>query len=237
MNADLVVINAKGDRLKVKDLIVNKVDVPLAELLDEKSYQTLLTFKNKEYIMNEKEKDAAFYGLLDCLLAFLCDWRVTEFESNCESHWTVTKLSATLSAFVNFEDLKEMQTSFCRRSLIFPVVRNFDLSLKVIEDLKACMFIGKKMLLKLLLLIRQLFSSSNPKYLLNNVFIDDYCIFVQQLEDKYIREKLAELSHTKVYYEDLGFPDIDDEEEIKQDKEENSGVEQEQPTDDLEDLN
>lgn len=215
----MVVLNNKGDKLIIKELIKNKVDLSLIDLLDEKTYHELLSIKNREYLMTPEARDMAFYGLLDCVLAFLYDWRVTEFESNCESHWTITKISATLSAFVTYESLKEMLISFSRRSLTYPFYRHFDISLKVIDDLKMTLLVGKKMLLKFLLTIKNTFNTNNPKYLLNNIYIDDHCVFVQQLDDKYIKEKLNDLIKTKVYFEDLGFPEIDDEDDKGEEEE------------------
>ena len=212
MTSNLVIYTTKGDSLTVEEMVKSRLELALPDLLDAKTYHTLLALKNKEYLMGPAEKDAAFYGLLDCVLGLLYDLRITDFEGNCESHWTITKLSATLSAFVKHNSPRAVLTSFCRRSLVFPLYRCFELSLKVIEDLCMCLFVGKKLLLKLLLQIRAVFNANNPKYLLNNIFIDDYCVFVQQLDDQYIKDKLAEVMKVRLSFEDLGFPDVEDDE-------------------------
>lgn len=208
-NRELLISDKNNNKIKVKDLIINSIDMPLIDLVDDNTYHVLLNLKNREYIISNNERDAAFYGLIDCILAYLYDLRVTDFEGNCESHWTIAKLSATLSCFVKYASFKEVFISFSRRSLVFPIHHNFELSLKVIDDLKMLLFIGKKMLLNFVLHIRNIFNANNPKYLLNNIYIDDYCVFVQQLDDKYIKDKLNELMQIKIYYEDLGFPDVE----------------------------
>jgi protein SHQ1 len=52
------------------------------------------------------------------------------------------------------------------------------------HPLKTKLFSGKRQLLKCLLDIHRLFSQSNPRYLLNRLFIEDYCVWIQEADDK-----------------------------------------------------
>jgi protein SHQ1 len=47
------------------------------------------------------------------------------------------------------------------------------------------LFSGKRQLLKCLLDVHRLFNKSNPRYLLNRVYIEDYCVWIQRADDKY----------------------------------------------------
>ncbi|EFO93576.1 hypothetical protein CRE_02622 [Caenorhabditis remanei] len=71
------------DRMKLKDLRKTKI--------------------SKIWATNEE----IGISLLDILYGYLYDQRVNQWESNCESGWTVAKLSSTLSYFVKFGSVKE----------------------------------------------------------------------------------------------------------------------------------
>lgn len=103
----------------------------------------LKDFPNKEYLLNETEKRTVLLGLVDVLFAYCYDQRTTNYEGNCESGWTISKLSATLSWFHVFESEKEVVLSVFRRSVVYPLYRNFELTQKVFEDLKDLFKLGK----------------------------------------------------------------------------------------------
>jgi len=49
-------------------------------------------------------------------------------------------------------------------------------------------FSGKRQLLKCLLGVHCLFNLSNPRYLLNRLYIEDYCVWIQEADDKYLMD-------------------------------------------------
>jgi len=76
---------------------------------------------------------------------------------SCESYWSILKISSVFSNHVNFKNSKDVFVSFIRRSLLYPLNRNFELSFKVISDLKMVLMIGKNFILKVLLNLRDEF--------------------------------------------------------------------------------
>ena len=86
-----------------------------------------------------------------------------------------------------FTSLKDVAVCFLRRSLSYPLYRHFKLSLKVIEDTVNIFKQGKKSLLKSLLDIFQLFAKSDPRYLLNQLYIQDYCIWIQNCSEETLK--------------------------------------------------
>jgi len=190
-----------------------KLDLPMNELLSQKAYDKLLSFKNKAILCDDTQTKSNCLAIVDILLAFLYDWRTTDFELNCESHWTINKLSATLSCFVEFDSLSQVVISFHRRALTFPLYRCFELNEKVVGDLGLVLAAGKKFILKILLEIFRNFELNNPKYLLNKLYIEDLCIWLQKTDDKLWQDILKELEGLKIEFEDLGLPDIDLEED------------------------
>lgn len=71
-----------------------------------------------------------------------------------------------------------------RRSLCFPLYRNYKLSLKAVEDTAAILKSGRSSILKCLLTVFQLFNKSEPRYLLNQLYIQDYCVWVQNCSNE-----------------------------------------------------
>jgi protein SHQ1 len=47
------------------------------------------------------------------------------------------------------------------------------------------LFSGKRQLLKCLLDIHLLFNQSSPRYLLNRIYIEDYCVWIQGADDNW----------------------------------------------------
>lgn len=57
--------------------------------------------------------------------------------------WTISKLSPTLSFLVKWKTVKEAVVGAVRRSLCFPLYRHWELSMKVLDDLKFLVTKGK----------------------------------------------------------------------------------------------
>jgi protein SHQ1 len=217
----LTFFDSGNNEICLKDYIQKQTDLQLTDLLAQKSYDKLLSLKNKAILCDEAQNRTNFLAVTDILLAFLYDWRTTEFEMNCESHWTINKLSTTLSCFIEMMSVKEVLVSFHRRALTFPLYRCFELNERIVDDLWLVLEAGKKFILKILLEIFRNFEVNNPKYILNKLYIEDLCIWLQKSEDAKWLEILKELKETTVEFEDLGLPEIDlddDEEEETEDQ-------------------
>ncbi|KAK3102147.1 hypothetical protein FSP39_009168 [Pinctada imbricata] len=142
----------------------------------EEENETMRNLPRKEY--NDSET-ALYLGLVDILCAYAYNVRTTEGENNVESAWTVCKLSSTLSWLESFEDLEAVASSFMRRSLCYPLYRNWNLSMKVLQDTAHLLCRGKQTILRILLEIHSLFSESYPRYILNDLYVKDYSVWIQ----------------------------------------------------------
>lgn len=145
--------------------------------------ERLKDFPLREYILTPNDQQALYFGLIDIIAAYCYDHRTTEGDPTSESAWTINKLSATLSWFEVYATLNDALLAFMRRSLCYPLFRNYDLSVKILRDVQILLLLGKRQLLKCLLDIHQLFSQSSPRYLLNRVYIEDYCVWIQGADD------------------------------------------------------
>ncbi|XP_069141108.1 protein SHQ1 homolog isoform X2 [Argopecten irradians] len=154
----------------------------------------------KEFLLDEKQLIGVYLGLVDLLFAYAYNHRATEGEDNVESAWTICNLSATLSWLDVFHSLDDVVVSSLRRSLCYPLYRQWALSVKVLSDTRQILQLGKGYILKCLLEIRELLTHRYPYYILNDLYITDYCVWIQTASDKRLAsltDALAQISVKK----------------------------------------
>ncbi|PSN51813.1 Protein SHQ1 [Blattella germanica] len=177
---------------EVTEAVINYQPVWLQENFDSTVSLTEEEFDRlKEIPMNVWSKDtrmSIYLGTVDILLAYCYDNRTTEGDPTSESAWTINKLSSTLSWLQKFKDLKSVLASFMRRSLCYPLYRNWNLSLKVVEDVESLLRCKKLYLQKCFLGIHSMFNNSEPRYMLNRIYIDDYCHWVAHADEKILNQ-------------------------------------------------
>lgn len=167
--------------------------------------EDLLKLPRKRYILDKQQKTMAYLGLLDILFAYAYDHRTTESENNVESGWTISKLSSTLSWLDSFVDMRSVVLACVRRSLAYPLYRNFRLSLLVWKDVVCILRRGREYVLKCLLQTRRLLLDEDDHYLLNQLYVDDYCCWLQSTKQKVLACMVEELDAIKVRKEDVEF--------------------------------
>ncbi|XP_020023903.2 protein SHQ1 homolog [Castor canadensis] len=166
---------------------------------EEEKYQ-LRKFVNKSYLLDKNAHRQVYYSLIDILLAYCYEIRVTEGEQNVESAWNIRKLSPTLSWFETWTNVHEIVVSFGRRVLCYPLYRHFKLVMKAYRDTVKVLQLGKNAVLKCLLDIHKIFQENDPAYILNDLYISDYCVWIQKTKSKKLTalaEALREISLTK----------------------------------------
>eukprot|EP01080_Neovahlkampfia_damariscottae_P009903 gene9903-2225_t len=147
---------------------------------NDKEERILLNLPKKNFLISNP--GLVYITLVDILLSYCYHGR-TMSENNVESAWTLSKLSSSLSWFEEFSKIEICLFSFLRRVLTFPLYRNFDLGIECIKDVSKVLKLGKTFVLKCLLDIKDIFEHDQEKYLLNKLFIDDYCIWIQKTND------------------------------------------------------
>ena len=154
-------------------------------------------------LTSSRERRVALLSVLDVLLAAAYDARTTEGESTVESGWTVNKLSATCCCFVEFESVFDVVVSFVRRSLIFPLIRNWDLAMKCVDDVIETLLTfstsegsgrsgAKVAVVKQLLDVYKIFVVGDPRYILNDMYIVDMILWTQSSD--FSQSKIAKLT-------------------------------------------
>lgn len=157
----------------------------------------------KEYLLDKQLVLSLQLGLVDILFAYAYNKRVTEGEDTVESGWNISKLSATLSWFEEFWSLEQMVRSCFRRCLIYPLYRHWGLAQAVLRDVIQILQLGPRYVLRCLLEIHGIFSHHDFRYILNDLYITDYAVWIQSICPKRLQSLADALKQVKVRKADL----------------------------------
>ncbi|EAS07700.1 SHQ1-like protein (macronuclear) [Tetrahymena thermophila SB210] len=164
-------------------------------------WNQLKKLPNKEFIINNKNK--CLMEIIDILFAFAYELRCMGGEFSCESAATINYLSSVLSCFICDNTLNEIIRQCYRRALTFPMLRNFKLIQQAQQDLVIILQSGRAGVLKTLLQIKYLFEVNEPRYHLNNLYIEDFCIWVQTLKDEDFQNLAGQIQQIEINKKDL----------------------------------
>lgn len=172
---------------------------------DANERELLTRLSARSYLMTKGDKLRCILGLVDLIFAWAYHNRVSEGELHSESGWTMAKLSSTLSYFEEFTSMKSVMNSCVRRALIYPLYRHFDLALQCWVDVADIFRTGRKQLLKCLLDIHNaLKRDADARYILNELYIKDYMIWLQrQCKNERLLEIADKMRQTTVTKEEL----------------------------------
>lgn len=192
----------------------------------------MLDLPKKSYLIPEEYKIEIYLLIISLLFAYHFDLRETEGDHNIESAWTIGRLVAQFSCLdskinINTGDnpLRAMIITCIRRSLCYPLHRNYDLSMKVWDDVYYNLRGGKRLVLKSLLDLKELFRFHDIYYVYDHIWMKDLCSWMlnemgemplRQLAHDLKRE-LESIDKTTITFEKVDTearePDSDDEEE------------------------
>lgn len=166
--------------------------------LSDTQRNVLKSFGNKEYLLSKEDRKSAFLSLIDIIYAYCYSARTNLGEENPESAWLINKLASTLSWFRNFDTFDETILTCVRRSLCYPLYRRWDLSALLLSDVRKIFENGCVCLLTCLLDIHAMFNSSEPRYVLNQLYIKDYCVWIQQLKSTHFEAAVKLFDSLKI---------------------------------------
>uniref|UniRef100_A0A3P9K3E0 Protein SHQ1 homolog n=1 Tax=Oryzias latipes TaxID=8090 RepID=A0A3P9K3E0_ORYLA len=169
----------------------------------EEEREQLRRFTNRSYLLDKTSRRQAWLSLVDILLAFCYEVRSTEGEHSVESPWTIRKLSGTLSWLETYSSLQDVLVSFGRRVSCFPLYRHFALVTSAIRDAAKIFQSGKACVLKCLLEIHKVFRQNEPAYILNDLYITDYCVWIQGVKSKKVGSLATALQKAMLQKKDL----------------------------------
>lgn len=94
-----------------------------------------------------------------------------------------------------------------RRTLVYPLIRSFELARHCLDDVIKIFEQGKCAILQCLLQIRRLFLDEEHRYLLNTLYLNDYCLWIQtDCQTKWLNSLVDAMKQMKKNFneEDLG---------------------------------
>ncbi|KAF1583853.1 hypothetical protein FQV11_0016208, partial [Eudyptes moseleyi] len=174
-------------------------------VFSEEEREQLRKFTNKSYLLDKRSRHHVYLGLIDILLAYCYEICVNEGDKNVESSWNVRKLSATLCWLESFTSIHDVLVSFGRRVLCYPLHRHFGLVTRAFNDTVMILQLGKAAVLKCLLDIHKIFMENDPAYILNDLFITDYCVWIQKTKSKKLAALSESLRKTTLAKSHIGF--------------------------------
>uniref|UniRef100_UPI003590117F protein SHQ1 homolog n=1 Tax=Myxine glutinosa TaxID=7769 RepID=UPI003590117F len=171
----------------------------------EEEKEAMLKLPRRKPCLLGQARQEALLGMVDILLAYAYDARTTEGEPTVESPWTIRKLSGTLCWFETFHSLHEVLVCFVRRVVCYPLFRRFDLALQAVADAADILKLGRRASLKALLAVHRLFRQNDPAYILNDLYLTEYCVWIQHLSSKRLKSFGEAVSSEQLCKEELGF--------------------------------
>ena len=206
-------------------MTLNKVKLNLLQEDDKLDFEDsksdlIQLSENQQKIYFMQSFNFEFYlQVIDLLFSYLFDFRINDFEQNSESGWNINKLSNLLSCHVNYKNLffsfaeeppfdlieeliRRLLASCYRRVLSYPLYRSLDLCVKIQnDDLAFILNEGKSYVLKCLLNIRIAFEKSEPRFILNQIYIDQLIRWVQFSNDSIWKVIAAKIMSKEIQIE------------------------------------
>ncbi len=207
------------DNFQENEMLFNENELQILKEVNKVNLDSMINNLNHN---NNNFCSLKFYlNIIDILFAFIYDCITTEFEHSSESGWTINKLSSTLSNLIDFnknyysqskhisfdilnELIKNLIISCYRRLLIYPLYRNFKLCEKVKNNVIEILSKGKFGLTKCFIIIKKIFEKSEPRYLLNTLYINPLLKWIQFYSEEKILNILIEvIKNIKIEKDDL----------------------------------
>ncbi|KAI3370448.1 hypothetical protein L3Q82_025211 [Scortum barcoo] len=206
---------------------------------DEEKEQ-LRKFTNRSYLLDKTSRYQVWLSLVDILLTYCYEARSTEGEHNVSRvtmDYQKTQRDSLLagdrrrrkpsSQSQTYSSLQDVLVSFGRRALCYPLYRHFAMVSAAVRDTAKILQSGKACVLKCLLDIHKVFRENDPAYILNDLYITDYCIWIQRVKSKKMAALAATLQKASLQKKDLELELEELEEAATMVAEEEEGEEQE----------
>ena len=188
-------------------MLVQWVPAPDPAELPQDLQQLLQQLAHRRYLpaASAQAEAARWLGMADILFGEAYDARSTMADPNCESWWAISKLSSTLSWLDKFDDITKLKRAGVRRALVFPLYRNFELAMTVWADVARTLRSGRASVVARLLRVKELLDHTEMKYILSKLYLEDYCIWVQQQPEGRFVELADALDGVNLQKEHVGF--------------------------------
>lgn len=205
--------------------------------------EKMLQLPKKTYLITKEYQSELLILIVSLLFGYHFDLRENLGEHNIESAWTIGKLCPQISCldskisiqneFNKDNSLKAAIITSIRRSLSYPFHRHFGLTMKVWDDVYYNLRGGKRLILKSLLDMKELFRFHDVYYVYDKIWFQDLSAWLisDQVSEMTIRYLAHDLKREleKVDKSDITFEKISAEEKdgMEDDREPDSDDEDE----------
>ncbi|KAG7840386.1 hypothetical protein KL942_002337 [Ogataea angusta] len=173
--------------------------------LTTEEHERMMDLPRKSYLVDNVRP--LYYTIVCLLYGYLYELRQNEGELTVESGWTVGKLVPQLSSLdsqliqsnnkTETNMLRVIALTMARRSLCYPLIRNYEMVTTVWEDVYCTLRCGTKAVLKTLLACRELFRFHDIYYIYCKIWLDDLCSWtLNNASDTVLRNLGHELRKT-----------------------------------------
>jgi SHQ1 protein len=156
---------------------------------------TLVKLPRREYLA---DADASAAGDLAGIIYASCyDLRATLGERSVESAWAISRVSPTLAFLDQMPSVEAALRAAYTRALIYPLYRHVGVADAVLSDVKALFATGgntevlRARLMRTILDVMLIFENSTVLRIFSDIFMTDYLIWVQHVDD----QVLVKLAH------------------------------------------
>lgn len=186
--------------------------------------EKMLQLPRKNYLVDDSHKPQLYVLIASLLFAYQYDLRENEGEHNIESAWTVGKLVpqfAFLDSQIHISNESSNDTilraaiiASVRRALSYPYHRNYKLARAAWNDAYYTLRGGKRMVLKCLLDLKELFRYHDVYYVYDKIWLEDLCLWFigDQVSENLIRTLAHDLKKEvdALQKSDITFEKVDD---------------------------
>lgn len=185
--------------------------------------ERMIQLPKRSYLIEDSYKPQLWMLLITLLFAHQFDLRENEGEHNIESAWTIGKLVSQFSCldsqiFIPNEAssnlLQATIITATRRSFCYPFHRHYGLTRKAWDDVYYILRSGRRVVLKCLLELRELFRFHDIYYVYDKIWIEDLCLWI--LSSDVSENSLRHLAHDfkrtldNLQKSDVTFEKVDD---------------------------
>ncbi len=150
----------------------------------------------KTYLINDIKTQ--YLTILSILYSYTFEQIENEGNHTTESYWTIGKLTPQIAmldqqillseSMSEFSQIKAIIVTAIRRTLSYPLHRNYDLCIKAWNDTIDLLLGGKRLVIKALLDVHELYRYHDVYYVYNKILLDDLCAwFISQGNDNVIK--------------------------------------------------
>ncbi|ODQ57746.1 hypothetical protein WICANDRAFT_35557 [Wickerhamomyces anomalus NRRL Y-366-8] len=187
--------------------------------------ERMLQLPKKTYLITNQK--SLYYSILSLLFSYSYDVRENQGDLNIESAWAMGKLTPQISSLdtqIVFNDsktplIKALIITGIRRALSYPLHRHYGLAMKAWEDVVKMLQLGKKLVIKALLTLREPFRFHDVYYVYDKILLEDLVNWLinDPKDNDYVFKSLSKELEThlkNLQKNEIVFEQLDDEGDV-----------------------